>query len=422
MKYALNDKPSLLPLLMYGLQWFVVSIPSIVILGVIVSQIHYSDAIAQTLYMQKIFGIMGIALIIQVLWGHRLPLIIGPASVLLIGVLASASASVSAVYTAILIGGIFLSLLAYSGLLSKLQFIFTPRIITVILILIAITLSPVILKLLFGEAEHTLFHLSFAILLTLAMIIGNQVFRGIWKSTVVLWALLIGSLLYYGVQGFPKSSFPSSAFSKAGLSFFNFPLEFDAGVILSFIFCFIALIVNELGSIQAVGKLIGANKMEKRTTQGVGVVGITNILSGLVGIVGPIDYSMSPGIISATGCASRYTLIPAGIGLVISAFFPELIIVMGHIPHVVMGAVLLYLMAAQLSAGLQMTVHETAVKNFNNGIVIGFPLMVALLLSFAPDSALNSIPPLIRPIIGNGFVMGVISVLILEHLIFRKEK
>lgn len=91
MKYALNDKPSLLPLLMYGLQWFVVSIPSIVILGVIVSQIHYSDAIAQTLYMQKIFGIMGIALIIQVLWGHRLPLIIGPASVLLIGVLASAS-------------------------------------------------------------------------------------------------------------------------------------------------------------------------------------------------------------------------------------------------------------------------------------------------------------------------------------------
>lgn len=69
MKYALNDKPSLLPLLMYGLQWFVVSIPSIVILGVIVSQIHYSDAIAQTLYMQKIFGIMGIALIIQVLWG-----------------------------------------------------------------------------------------------------------------------------------------------------------------------------------------------------------------------------------------------------------------------------------------------------------------------------------------------------------------
>lgn len=128
-------------------------------------------------------------------------------------------------------------------------------------------------------------------------------------------------------------------------------MEFDAGVILSFIFCFIALIVNELGSIQAVGKLIGADKMEKRTTQGVGVVGITNILSGLVGIVGPIDYSMSPGIISATGCASRYTLIPAGIGLVISAFFPELIIVMGHIPHVVMGAVLLYLMAAQLSAG-----------------------------------------------------------------------
>ena len=35
---------------------------------------------------------------------------------------------------------------------------------------------------------------------------------------------------------------------------------------------------------------------------------------------------------------------------------------------------------------------------------------------------LNSIPALIRPIVGNGFVMGVITVLILEHLIFRSGK
>ena len=32
---------------------------------------------------------MGIAMIVQVRWGHRLPLIIGPASVLLIGILST---------------------------------------------------------------------------------------------------------------------------------------------------------------------------------------------------------------------------------------------------------------------------------------------------------------------------------------------
>ena len=160
----------------------------------------------------------------------------------------------------------------------------------------------------------------------------------------------------------------------------------------------------------------------RRTTRGVGITGLANVVSGALGTVGPVDYSMSPGIIAATGCASRFPLIPAGIGLVVCAFFPGFIECLNAIPGVVMGAVLLYLMASQLSAGMQMMIREKAVDGFDGGIVVGFSLMVALLLSFAPDEALNSIPALIRPIVGNGFVMGVITVLILEHLIFRAGK
>lgn len=78
MKYELNDKPGILPMLMYGLQWWIVSLPCVVIMGIIVSQLHYTDVAEQTFYLQKLFGIMGIAMIVQVLYGHRLPLIIGP--------------------------------------------------------------------------------------------------------------------------------------------------------------------------------------------------------------------------------------------------------------------------------------------------------------------------------------------------------
>lgn len=106
---------------------------------------------------------------------------------------------------------------------------------------------------------------------------------------------------------------------------FNFPLDFEAGTILAFLFCYIALIVNELGSIQAVGHMLQADRMDQRTTRGVGIVGVTNVLSGLFGVIGPVDYSMSPGVISATGCASRYTLLPAGAGLILCAFFPSVV-------------------------------------------------------------------------------------------------
>ena len=421
MKYELNDKPGILPMLMYGLQWWIVSLPCVVIMGIIVSQLHYTDVSEQTFYLQKLFGVIGIAMIVQVLWGHRLPLIIGPASVLLIGILSTVSSGISAVYTGIMVGGLILTILAYSGLLGRLQFVFTPRIVTVILILIAFTLTSVILKLVLGDAVRALFNMFFTLVMVLALVIGNKLLRGIWKSTTVLWGIVGGVLVYYGVFGLPMLPSTGVEIILEQATVLNFPLNFEAGTILAFLFCYIALIVNELGSIQAVGHMLQSDHMDRRTTRGVGIVGVVNMLSGLFGVIGPVDYSMSPGVISATGCASRYTLLPAGVGLILCAFFPSVVGMLVTIPGVVMGAILLYLMATQLAAGLQMLVREKAITDFDSGVVVGLPLMVALLLSFAPEKVLNLIPYLFKPIVGNGFVMGVITVLIMEHLIFKKK-
>ena len=390
-------------------------------MGIIVSQLHYTDVAEQTFYLQKLFGVIGIAMIVQVLWGHRLPLIIGPASVLLIGILSTVSSGISAVYTGIMVGGLILVILAYSGLLGRLQFVFTPRIVTVILILIAFTLTPVILKLVLGDAVRALFNMFFTLVMVLALVIGNKLLRGIWKSTTVLWGIVGGVLVYYGVFGLPMLPSTGVEIILEQATVLNFPLNFEAGTILAFLFCYIALIVNELGSIQAVGHMLQADHMDRRTTRGVGIVGVVNMLSGLFGVIGPVDYSMSPGVISATGCASRYTLLPAGVGLILCAFFPSVVGMLVTIPGVVMGAILLYLMATQLAAGLQMLVREKAITDFDSGVVVGLPLMVALLLSFAPEKVLNLIPSLFKPIVGNGFVMGVITVLIMEHLIFKKK-
>ena len=235
MKYELNDKPGMLPMLMYGLQWWIVSLPCVVIMGIIVSQLHYTDVMEQTFYLQKLFGIMGIAMIVQVLWGHRLPLIIGPASVLLIGILSTVSSGIPAVYTGIMVGGLVLTVLAYSGLLGKLQFVFTPRIVTVILILIAFTLTPVILKLVLGDAVHALFNLFLTLVMVLALVIGNKLLRGIWKSTTVLWGIVGGVLVYYGVFGFPMLPSTEAGIIPEQATVFNFPLDFEAGTILAFL-------------------------------------------------------------------------------------------------------------------------------------------------------------------------------------------
>ena len=417
-KYKLDDKLKPFPLFMYGLQWFIVSIPMVLIMGAVISQVQGFAPPEQTAYTQKLMAVMGIGLVAQLLIGHRLPVVIGPASVLLIGILSAGAENTAEIYTAIVIGGLFLFVLYISKLLSKMQFIFTTRIIVVIMALIAFTLAPVILDLIF-VGEEPLFALTFSISMVLLMTLANKLLKGVWNSMVVILALIVGTGLHFAFYGIPAPLEISQG--RSALPFFNFPFEFNGGIILSFLFCYVALLVNELGSVQSVGQALNASHMDKRSERSVGITGVLNMLSGSIGVVGPVDYSMSLGLINATGCASRYAILPAGVGLFVCAFIPQALGLFNYIPHIVMGYIMIYLMASQLSASFQMVATNDIIQNFNHGIIIGLPLMLALLISFMPDAARNEIPALIRPIVGNGFVMGVIAVLILEHLIFRDK-
>lgn len=421
MKYNLDNKPGVLPMILYSLQWFIVTVPILVIIGVVAAGIHTTDPVAQIVYLQKLFAITGILSVVQVLWGHRLPLIVGPATVLLIGVISTVSTGAAATYTAIMIGGCILSVLAFSGALGKIRLIFTPRVITVILIMIALTLTPVILNLITSNSSSMSFNLAFALILTAILVVLNRILKGIWKSTTLVWGLLMGSIIYYLINGFPiatNTNTPVFGFEDSSF-FINF--EFNIGTILAFQFCFIALIINELGSIESIAQMLNADNTTGRIKRGVGILGLSNMLSGSMGIVGSVDFTMSTGIISATQCASRYTLIPAGIGLLVCAFFPPIINLLSSVPHVVLGCIMLYLMSTQFASGLMMIGSVKAIRNFDHALTVGLSLMVALIISFAPEETFSMFPVILHPIIGNGFVMGVITVLLLEHVLFREK-
>lgn len=418
-KYKLEEKLKPLPSILYGIQWWLVTVPAIVVMGLVVAKLHFGAAIdAQAFYMQKLLLILGVTLLSQILFGHRLPLVVGPASVLLIGVLASVASGVSAIYTAIMIGGAFITIVALCGLLKYFQRIFTPRVITVILLLIPITLSPTIVKLVFSNSSTPIFNLIFVLATIAALAIGGELLKGMWKSTSLIWGIAIATLAYYLFFGYPVTPPISGASENSYL--FIAPV-FDFGVILSFIFCAFVLIINEVGSIQAVGHLLDAGNMEKRVRRGTGITGISNIISGSMGVMGAVDYSSSPGIISATRCASRFPFILTAILLVATAFIPGLVRRLLLIPDIVMGTVLLYVMTVQLSAGLQMIIRDNVVAAFNDGVSIGLAMMVAITISFMPVEMAKEVPAILRPVLSNGFVMGVLIMLVMEHLVFRRK-
>ncbi|WP_366923035.1 purine/pyrimidine permease [Metallumcola ferriviriculae] len=421
LQYALDDSPPLWELILYGLQWLAISIPTIIIIGRVVAGIETTEPLAQVAYIQKAFFVTGIVLLVQILWGHRLPLILGPAAVLLVSIAASSGSNVDSIYTAIAIGGAVLALTGITGIFGRLLGIFTPRVVASILLLIALTLTPTIMGLVTasnaGVAAQA--NLIFSLVFVLVLFIAARYLKGIWKATLIVWAIIAGTLVY-------KLFFPAYAgtmsFDSAAVGyqflFSGISLSVDWGVILAFLISFLALSINDLGSIQSVGEMIKPDGMEKRISRGTFVTGLGNILSGLMGVIGPVDFSMSPGVIATSRCASRFTLIPTGIGLLVLSFLPAVISFAGTIPSAVIGSVLVYIMCSQISAGLIMA-YGSGDFSFDNGLTVGLPLMLGVIISFLPGAVTAGFPPTLRPILGNGFVVGVVAVLVMEHLIIK---
>ena len=416
LKYNVDDRLPVGQLLIYAVQWFVLCI-AVVSTSVFVAQGSPEERL---FFAQRLFAVIGITGLVQVVWGHRLPIVVGPAAVLLVGVMASLSAraDTSAIYSSIAIGGVLVGLLTIGGLMRHVQRIFTPRIVVVILMLIATTLAPTITGLVFPmEASHGqhIFGLAFAVVGVVLMVIFNRMLKGVAKSLVIPVALIVGSAAYFAIFDAPQHV--ASAASWRGLFIEKF--VFDWSLIVAFVICYIALAINDIGSMESLGGMLGIKDMDKRMKRGMRVTGVMNVVAGSMGVLGPVNYSMSPGVIASTGCASRYALIPATLMLAVCALFPDVIWVLTAIPSPVIGVILLFLMGTQLAASYEMMHSTRSATTFADALTLGLPIMVAMLFQLMPK---DIAPAVIQPLVGNGFAIGVIAVMIMEHVINRSKR
>ncbi len=423
-RYSLDEKLAALPWLLFGLQWLAIALPSLIIIGQVVAASHFATFAAQVLYLQKLSFVVGVAMLLQIVWGHRLPLVMGPAAVLLVGVLASGGAPLPAVYTALMIGGAVLALVSAAGLFRSVQRLFTVRVVAVVLLLIAFTLTPAIRDLVLDldRPGSPFARLTFALALVLAMFLVQRRLSPLGRSTLVVAALVGGSVLYRLLFAAPELPAAEALPVVAGFWYdLAWPPLFEPGLVLSFLVCYLALAINDLGSIQALDGLLQPRGMSGRMTRGMTLTGLAGALAGFLGVLGPVNFSLSPGVIAASGCASRFALLPAAGALAVLAFLPGALALVGAVPAPVIGAILLFILSAQVAAGLQALFATPGGMRFEHGLVVGLPVLAGTLVSFIPGEVTNGLPALARPLAGNGFVVGVLLVLLLEHGVFRGD-
>jgi xanthine/uracil permease len=416
LRYGLDDRPPAGETLLLGLQWLALSLPFVVIVGTVAAGRHFDDPLVRTLYLQKAAFVAGLMVLAQALVGHRLPLVAGPSSALLLGILGT-RASADAVYTAAAVCAVVLAVVSAAGLFGALRRLFSPRVTAAVVLLIAFTITPTIVRLLLAGPGGTVAgRLSFAAVFVLALFLAHRVLPVAGRSLLIVAGMAAGGAVYYGLfgAGAADGDFATAATLFSGIT----SPAFDAGAIVSALFCFIALSLNEVGSMQAIVPQLQPEGMEGRIRRGMTVTGAVNAAAGLLGTIGPVDYSLSPGVIAASGCGSRFPLLPAAALLLLAAFSPAALGIAGAIPQTVVGAILVYSLSGQVAAGMSAAFASGAFA-FEDGLVIGLPLIAGTVTALLPESALAEFTPVVRSVAGNGFVVGVVGVLLLDR-IFRR--
>ena len=391
-------------------------------LGNVASSVHGYGADETGRYLQRLFLVTALTLAVQVRWGHRITLLLGPAGVLLAGVTLAGGQDPGVTYTSIALGGLLVAVMVPLGLARRLAVLFNANVVAVVLLIIGVTLLPTLCRMIhYSAGQAPWANWLFAALFMASMFLGHHFMRGIARATLIVWALLIGGATAFLLAG----GLPDANTSGSGLAFLspNFAgFQFDAGSLLSFFFCFIALIANDVGAMQAMGPLLGVPDLGKGLEKGMVITGVANTLSGLMGIIGPVNYALSPGVVLASGCASRRTLYPAAALLMILAFVPSAITLLGSIPSAVVAGILVYILVSQVAFGLALAARGESGGRRKPLLGVGLPVLLGGIVTFLPAQALDILPTALRPLIGNGFVVGVLASLALEHLLPVRQR
>ena len=419
--FGLNDWPRPGALLLYTLQWLVVMAPGLLVLAQVLARAQGLDEAARLGLMQKLLLTCALSQALQVLWGHRLPGLVGTSTVLVVGVMTTAQAGQAAMSGGLIIGGGLVALVGLSGLGGRMRPLFTKPVLASTLMLISINLAPSLRGLLWDTsgAAGGAGSFFFGLVLCLAMLAAGAWLKGIWAAGVMLAGLLAGSAVYYAFGLGPAVGH----WQAGGLALPSLAADmpvWDPGVIAAFVLCYLAVMSNELATVEALNQVVEPPAPEKRAGRALAVCGLSGVLSGLLGAPGVVTYSTSPALAQSSRSKSRFTFLPAALGLAALAFWPSGLMLFGLAPKPVVGAILLYVMAASAHTSISIIAGGGGVK-WREGVVLGAAMGSGMVVAFLPPEAAQAVPALARPVLTNGFVIGLVAALFLEHALLPRR-
>ena len=289
--------------------------------------------------------------------------------------------------------------------IGKVRAFFPPEVCGVVVLMLGVSLIPGALRRMLGVGSMGGEAVAAARFMPEAALIGGItlatiVVAAVWlKGSARFFAMVIGcaaGLVAAALTGFSASL--GDAIAAAPLlalppllwpSFESLPTLLSS-VLLALLPVIVLLALVD--SVDGMGVLISTDRLDDvdwqrpnmtQVSRGVQSIGLTNILSGLLGGTATCLSSSNIGLAFSTGVTARIVAIVAGAILIASAFFPKLIALVLAIPDPVLGGILAYVASYFVVMGADLALSRMLSQR--RLLVIGLSITAGLAVLALPE-------------------------------------
>ena len=397
-EYGIEDRPPLAESILLGLQHYLTMVGANIAVPLILAGAMGMPADVTARFVGTFFVVSGVATLAQTTLGNRYPIVQGaPFSMLapalaIIAVVGSLpgqpdwQTALVHLQGAIIAAALVQVAIGYLGLIGRLRRFLSPVVIAPTIALIGLALFDVP-QITAADQDWWLLGLTVGLIVLFSQYLNarSRAFRLfpviLGMATVWLLAALLSIWGVYTPDSPGYVDLASVADAPALMPIYPFQWglpRFEFALAVGMVAGVLASIVESFGDYQAVARLTGSGApSERRINHGIGMEGLMNVFSGVMGTGGSTSYSENIGAIGLTGVASRYVVQIGAVVMLIFGFIGYFGQLVATIPDPIVGGLFIAMFAQIVAVGVS-NLRHVDLDSSRNTFVIGFALFVGL--------------------------------------------
>lgn len=391
--FGIDDKPALPIAILAGAQHVLTLFGATTLVPLIFGPAMGMDSAQIAAFIGCVYFAMGIATLIQThpKLGSGLPIVQGssfsfiPPIMTITGMFSAQGPDVIMQHVggALIVGGVILGIIGYTGLVGKIRRIITPVVIGPTIMAIGFSLAQT--AIVYNAANYWPVSLLVVFLIFVFSLVSKNRYLNIFAilSSIVIAYLVcfFGSLAGLFASG--HAAYVDLG-SVAAAPWFRYkiimpwgPPKFDLAAIGAISAGFLCAMIESIGDYHNCAFAAGIDDpTEEQVSRGIGAEGFNCAISGLLGSVGTTSYTENIGLIGLTGVASRYVVRIGAVILIGMSCIGKLGALVATMPSPVIGGAYITLFGTIGALGIQ-NLFRADMSSQRNILIVGFAFLMS---------------------------------------------